>query len=109
MSGWPYENGQPLRCSRCGCAPAIRIVDDRQPGPWCVACLPVSPTLPRWAVGKCRKCSSKGARIVSKAGRTSGPWCAVHRPLGQPFGEQSDRMLEQLANDARWHRARWSA
>jgi len=92
VTGWPYADGQPLRCSRCGTAPAIRL-RDRAPGPWCRRHIPWLPVAGRWAVGACVRCGTKGARTVAPSGRVSGPWCRAHRPAPAAFGEQADVTL----------------
>lgn len=94
MTGWPYENGKPLRCSRCGCAPAIRLAD-RTPGrAWCREHLPWLPTAPLWWVGRCRTCGSAGALVVDSLGRIRGPVCRRHRPAPMPFTRDGDSNLE---------------
>ena len=92
MNGWPYDNGQPVRCSRCGTAPAIRLLD-RTPGPWCRAHLPWLPVVGRWAAGKCIRCSSKGARVVAPSGKVTGPFCRAHRPAPAAFNDQANLTL----------------
>lgn len=99
MTGWPYLNGEPLRCAKCGTAPAVRLTD-RTPGPWCARHLPWTPVAGRWAVGKCVRCEAKGARTVAPGGRVTGPWCGKHRPAPQPFGPQADVTLAGVLD--RW-------
>lgn len=96
---WPYESGEPLRCAHCGQAPAIRV-RDRAPGPWCRRCMPWRPALPVWAVGRCRRCTSKGVRLLDNRGRLHGPFCRAHAPEGWRFDAIADDNLKIAVESA---------
>jgi hypothetical protein len=104
VTGWPYDGGRPIRCSRCGTAPAIKL-QDRPAGPWCRSCLPWSPVAPGWGVGRCRRCTDRGGLHVDTLGRISGPWCRTHRPRPVPFTEAANvavaDALDRLAGGRR--------